>query len=107
MFQQDGAPVHRAQETVDLLSRETPDFISPILWLPNSPDINPVDYKVWGILQEHIYKARVKDIEELWQRIVLEWDRLDQKAVDEAIRQWRARLHACVDATGGHFEYEL
>jgi len=58
MFQQDGAPVHRAQETVDLLSRETPDFISPSLWPPNSPDLNPVDYKVWGILQERIYKAK-------------------------------------------------
>jgi len=30
-FQQDGAPVHRARETVDLLKCETPDFISPLL----------------------------------------------------------------------------
>jgi len=26
-FQQDGAPAHRARETVDLLKQETPDFI--------------------------------------------------------------------------------
>jgi len=105
MFQQDGAPVHRARETVDLLSRETTDFIAPSLWPPNSPDLNPVDYKIWRILQERINKTRVKDVEELWQRIVLKWDRLDQKAIDEAIRQRRARLHACVD--GGHFGYKL
>ena len=28
-FHQDGAPAHRARETVELLTRETPDFIPP------------------------------------------------------------------------------
>src|ERR1043165_9459474 len=37
-FQQDSAPAHRAKETVELLSRETPDFITPLQWPPNSPD---------------------------------------------------------------------
>jgi len=42
-FQQDSAPAHRARETVELLSRETPYFIPPTLWPPNSPDLNPVN----------------------------------------------------------------
>jgi hypothetical protein len=41
-FQQDGAPAHRAHATVELLTKETPDFIPPNLWPPNSPDLNPV-----------------------------------------------------------------
>ena len=44
VFQQDSAPAHRAHETIELLRRETPDFISPEQWPPNSPDLNPVDY---------------------------------------------------------------
>ena len=32
--QQDGAPAHRARETVALLTNETPDFINPTLWPP-------------------------------------------------------------------------
>ena len=48
VFQQDGAPAHRARETVEFLRRDTPDFIAPDLWPPNSPDLNPVDYKIWG-----------------------------------------------------------
>ena len=40
------APAHRARETVELLKKETPDFIPPNLWPPNSPDLNPVDYKI-------------------------------------------------------------
>ena len=32
---------------------------------------------------------------------------LEQRAVDDAIDQWRRRLLACVDAEGGHFEHNL
>jgi len=63
---------HRASETVQLLKQMTPDFISPTLWPPNSPDLNPVDYAVWGIMQERVYK--IKDVGELRQRIVEEWN---------------------------------
>jgi len=65
IFQQDSAPAHRAKETVDLRSTETPAFILPTLWPPNSLDLNPVDYKVWSVLQEQVYKVKVNDVDEL------------------------------------------
>ena len=37
------------------------------------PDLNPLDYKIWGILQER------KDVDELRRRIAEEWDKLDQR----------------------------
>ena len=46
--QQDNAPAHRARETVQLLTCETPDFIAPALWPANSPDLNPIDYNIKG-----------------------------------------------------------
>ena len=49
IFQQDSAPAHKARETISLLERETHAFISADLWPPNSSDLNPVDYKIWGI----------------------------------------------------------
>jgi len=48
VFQQDNAPSHRAKDTIKLLQQETLDFVGPDLWPPNSPDLNPVDYTVWG-----------------------------------------------------------
>jgi hypothetical protein len=59
LFQQDGAPSHRAKLTVEFLQRNVPDFIEPDLWPPNSPDLNPVDYAVWGALQQMVslYRA--------------------------------------------------
>ena len=39
------APAHRAGDTVEFLFRSTPDFITPLTWSPNSPDLNPVDLR--------------------------------------------------------------
>ena len=58
IFQQDSAPAHRARETVALLQREVPAVIAPNLWPPNSPDLNPVDYKVWGTMHDRVYRAK-------------------------------------------------
>jgi len=93
--------------TVELLKVETPDFIPPNLWPPNSPDLNPVDYKIWGILQERVYKTRRKDVDELRRRIAEEWDKTDQRIIDKAVGEWRKRLQACAAAGGGHFEHKM
>jgi len=53
------APAHRGGDSVEFLSRSTPDFISPLLWPPISPDLNPVDYEVWGVLPQHVYRSDV------------------------------------------------
>jgi len=49
---------HRARETIKLLQLETPVFISPDLWPPNSPDLSPVDYKIWGVMQDRVYQKK-------------------------------------------------
>jgi len=63
-FQQVNAPAHRARETVHLLTHETPDFITPALWPANS-DLNPVDYQIWGKLQERVYRSQIRDVDQL------------------------------------------
>jgi len=104
IFQQDGAPSHRAYDTVEMLKRETPAFIPPSLWPPNSPDLNPVDYQIWGVLQDRVYRTRIRDVEHLKERLIEEWSLFDQSIINGAVSQWRQRLRACVRADGGHFE---
>jgi len=107
VFQQDSAPAHRARATVEYLRQATPEFISPDLWPPYSPDLNPVDYKIWGRLQDRVYQKRVRDVDELKQRLVEVWSDFGQIIVDEAIDNWRKRLQACVRARGHQFEHLL
>jgi len=107
VFQQNNAPAHRARDTVELLRCETPQFISPDMWPANCPDLNPVDYHVWSMLQEHVYPVRIRDTDELRKRLVATWAEFQQSVADDAVDQWRKRLEACIRAEGGHFEHLL
>ena len=72
------------------------------------PDLNPVDYKIWGVLQEPVYKTSIKDVDELQHRIAEEWDKqLDQRIIDNAVAEWQKRLRACVAAGAGQFEHRM
>jgi len=84
-----------------------PQFILPLLWPPNSSDLNLVDsdYSEWSILQEKVYKTRITDLEDLKCRIRTEWAKLDHAVIAAAVRQWRRRLLVCVKAGGGHFKH--
>jgi len=54
VFQQDSAPAHRARDTIELLQRETADFISPESYGPQQSDLNGVDYTIWRIMQQRV-----------------------------------------------------
>ena len=54
-------------------------------------------------MQEQVYSKNVRDTDELRERIIEVWARVDQSIIGCAIKQWRIRL-ACVKAAGGHFE---
>jgi len=86
---------------------ETPDSIPSNLWPPNSPDLNPVDYRIWSLLQERVHKTSIKDAYELRRHIAEEWDKLDQRIIDKAVAEWRKRLRACVAAGGRQFEHKM
>ena len=80
-------PSPPARETVALLAAETPDFISPQQWPPNIPDLNPVDYAIWGVLQERVYRCAIRDVSHLKERLVEELHRFDQKSIDASVSQ--------------------
>jgi len=87
VFQQDSAPAHRARDTIQLLQRETPDFTGPDLWPPNSPDLNPIDYKIWGVVQQRVYEPRINSVDELKQRLHDVWHGVQQHIIDLAVSQ--------------------
>ena len=92
---------------MEVLCRETPDFISPDLWPTNSEDPNPVDYQIWAVMHQRVVYYRKIHINELKQRLIEVWCGLEQSTVNMAVDQWRKRLRACVRAKGGHFEHSL
>ena len=72
----------------------------------NNPDLNPVDYRIWGPVQECVHKIHVCDTSDLKQRLIDTWAGISQN-VNKAVGQCRKRLHACLKAKGHHFEHLL
>ena len=50
VWQQDGAKAHTARLSVQWIRDNAPDFINPNEWPSKSPDLNVMDYSLWGIL---------------------------------------------------------
>jgi len=56
-----------------VLRKDTPDFIPPLLWPPDSEDLNPVDHKVWSMMEEQGYHAPIHIVNYLKQRLLDVW----------------------------------
>ena len=72
-------------------------------WPANSPDLNPVDYRIWGKLQERVYHNWSRDVDQLKSCVIEEWEQFQQSVINEAVKQWHQHLQACIRARGGHF----
>lgn len=107
IFQQDGAPAHRSRQTVAFLNVNVPEFIEPDNWPPNSPDLNPVDYSIWGALQQLVYRQKIHDLVHLKEVLTSYWEQVSQDLIDKAIDQWLRRISLVIRARGGHIEHRL
>jgi len=107
IFQQDGAPAHTARLTQDWLKTNCTDFIARDEWPPNSPDLNPLDYHVWGAMLEAYHKLHLKpkNIPELKNALQQIWDDLPQIPINKAVKDFRKRLNMCTSVGGEHFEH--
>jgi transposase len=74
-FMHDGAPSHFARAVRRHLTRRYGERWmgrgGPVPWPPRSPDLNPVDYCVWGHVKSLVYSyaSAVDTNEELQHRI--------------------------------------
>ena len=67
-FQQDGATAHTAKPTLNLIRSNFGQRIISLKtdhsWPPYSPDLNPLDYYLWGYLKDNVYFNSPSDIED-------------------------------------------
>ena len=104
VFQQDSAPAHTARITQAWLYTHVPHHWSPDLWPPSSPDCNPLDYYVWGVLEKEVNKRSYNTKDELISSIKLAMDNLSRDDVAKACSSFRSRLEKVIEVDGGHFE---
>jgi len=85
-----------------------PEFVELENWPLTSPDLNQVDYSIWGALQQLVYRRRrIRDVEHLKEVVQTCWEQIDQDVIDRAIGQFRNRLSLVVATGGGHIEHRF
>lgn len=117
-FQQDGAPIHFARVSRAEVNRLFGDRVlgrfgrgdrQGIAWPPRSPDLNPLDYYLWGRMKGLVYTGGVgliRDIDELRQRIINAFNqvRANPAEIRNAVNLQRERLEQIIAVNGEHIE---
>lgn len=112
-FMHDGAPAH-----FSINVRRHLDTVYPNRWIgrggtqhwpARSPDLNPVDYCIWGFLKSLVYSNPVENVEDLRNRITAGCETIrNTVGIFQRIRQsMRRRVDSCITCEGGHFEHLL
>jgi len=65
VFRQDSAPAHKAKTTGEWLRRNLLAFVSAENWPSGSPDLNPLDCKLWAVLKDMACQKNHNNLESL------------------------------------------
>lgn len=112
IYMHDGAPAHRTRtvrETLDLNFHGwigQGDGTTKILdWPPRSPDLNPLDFYLWGYLQHQVHLNDHDDTDELENSITNEIMRIPDDTLGRVRQNFAKRLRLCIQENGALFEH--
>lgn len=118
-FQHDGAPPHGTRDVTLFLTerhglrwignRGNPWYANreaegPILWPPRSPDLNPLDYFLWGFVDNFVNATPCEGPNEMKDRIQEAFRAVNIDMLRSTQENFIKRMHMCLAAEGGIFE---
>lgn len=112
-YMHDGAPAHFSGTVRRHLDNAFPSkWIGrggPVAWPARSPDLNPLDFFLWGHLKSVIYEGEVDDVNTLQRRIQHACDitKRDTDMMDRVQQSFLRRVQLCHTHRGRHFEQYL
>jgi len=104
VWQQDSAPAHKAKRTQQWCKKNFQDFWPWSKWPPSSPDLNPLDYGIWGYLESKACATPQRSVDDLKSAVIEQWTNMPESFVKKTCKAFRPRLEAMLKADGGHFE---
>ena len=76
-------------------------------WPPYSPNLNPLDFCVWGQVQDQVRRIQQESIAELQRAVEDVAGTIPEEMLRDAAQNVRKRAKACIEASGGHFKHFL
>lgn len=110
-FQLDGCPAHYGRGPRRWLDINFPGrWIGrggPVEWPARSPDLNVMDYFIWGAIKQKVYEVPVDTLESLRERITQACRELTPLQCRSSTNCIIRRCRACLQAAGSHFEQNI
>lgn len=111
IFQHDGAPAHSSCRARAVLNARFPDKWmgrgGPIIWPARSPDLNVLDYFVWGYIKDLIEHRRDDAEDDVRGAIIVAFNTITPEMAHRATRDIVRRIELCSREQGRHFEQFL
>ena len=103
-LQQDSAPSYGSIFTQLWILRKIPSFISKEDCPVPSPDLNPLDYSIWSILEKRVCSTPHQTLESLKAKLMKEWDTIPQEMLRAACDLFPDRLKVVVKNKESYIE---
>ena len=104
LWMQDGAPSHTSRRSQAWLGENFADFLRKEEWPPSSPDLNPMDFAIWGRLEGMVGKVHYPNVESLKEALERAWESLEEGELQRTVAKVQPKLHAVITSQGGHIE---
>ncbi|KAF2345183.1 hypothetical protein FHG87_024060 [Trinorchestia longiramus] len=101
-LQQDSSPSHGSNVTQTWIQRNIPSFISKDVWSSKSPDLNPLDFSIWSVLEARVSATPHTSLESLKAKLQREWKSIPQEQIRAACDAFVNRLKAADRNKGGY-----
>jgi len=112
-FHHDGTPSHYTRHVMqhfnDTFRNRWIGRDSTINWPPRSPDLNPLDFCLWGLVKSEVYRKKADTRDELLVNIldVIACKNESQDVLRRKTRHVFTRVKKCIDVDGGISEHLL
>ena len=103
-LQQDGATSHTAKTVQSWCKENFTVFWSKEFWPPSSPDLNPMDFGVWSMLDHKACATSHKNIDALKYSLNKSWNEISPETLRATCSQVIDRLRCVIRAKGGYFK---
>lgn len=74
-------------------------------WPPRSPDLNMMDFFLWGTLQHRVYLVENETIDDVANTIADEINEIPAEFLQNTQENLLKRLEKCIEVDGNHFEH--
>ena len=110
-FMQDGARPHTTNDCLTFLNEKFNNRVISdrldLFWPPKSPDLNPLDFSIWGQADNAVFKAQPSTIDEL-KRVVQNFlNTMSKEDLFRVTANFEKRAAFCLKLNGGHIEQIL